>query len=82
MKARGRKSVNIYAAKTQLSRLVDEAAAGKRIVIAKSGVPRAMLVAMPGTKRRRKPARSLKISYMAPDFDALDPDVVALFEGS
>jgi prevent-host-death family protein len=37
--------VNLYEAKTQLSRLVDRAAAGEDIVIAKNGTPVAVLVA-------------------------------------
>jgi prevent-host-death family protein len=39
------KQVNLYEAKTQLSRLVDEAAQGAEIVIAKNGKPMARLVA-------------------------------------
>ena len=76
------KSVNLYEAKTQLSSLVEEAAEGERIVIAKNGVPRAMLVPMPRTTARRKPARALRVTYIAEDFDAPDPGVAALFEGS
>jgi prevent-host-death family protein len=38
------KQVNLYEAKTQLSRLVEEAAAGQEIVIAKNGKPMARLV--------------------------------------
>ena len=37
-------TVNIHHAKTQLSRLVDRAAAGEEIVIAKAGRPKARLV--------------------------------------
>jgi len=37
-------TVNIHAAKTQLSRLVDEAAAGEEIIIARAGKPVARLV--------------------------------------
>ena len=37
-------TVNIHEAKTHLSRLVEEVAAGAEIVIAKNGVPRAKLV--------------------------------------
>jgi prevent-host-death family protein len=37
--------VNLYEAKTQLSKLVDRAAAGEDIVIAKNGTPMAVLVA-------------------------------------
>ncbi len=36
--------VTLYAAKTHLSGLVDRAAAGEEIVIAKNGVPQARLV--------------------------------------
>jgi prevent-host-death family protein len=37
--------VNVTEAKAQLSRLVDEAAAGERVVIGKAGRPMAVLVA-------------------------------------
>jgi prevent-host-death family protein len=37
--------VNVTEAKAQLSRLVDEAAAGRRVVIGKAGRPMAVLVA-------------------------------------
>lgn len=46
--------VNLYEAKTQLSKLVDRAAAGEDIVIAKNGTPVAVLVA-PGKAQRRAP---------------------------
>ena len=38
------KTVNLHAAKTHLSRLVDEAVSGKEVVIAKAGTPVAKLV--------------------------------------
>ena len=38
------KMVNLHAAKTHLSRLVEEAAAGQEIVLAKAGRPMARLV--------------------------------------
>ena len=37
-------TLNLYAAKIQLSKLVDRAAAGEEIVIAKAGKPMAKLV--------------------------------------
>jgi prevent-host-death family protein len=46
--------VNLYEAKTQLSKLVDRAAAGEDIVIAKNGEPVAVLVA-PGKVKKRVP---------------------------
>jgi prevent-host-death family protein len=75
------KTVNIYEAKTQLSRLVDAAAKGQRVVIAKNGVPRAMLVGVPVRKSERVPAHTLKLTHLADDFDALDPEVARLFGG-
>jgi prevent-host-death family protein len=73
------KTVNIYEAKTQLSRLVDAAAKGQRVVIAKNGVPRAMLVGVPARQKQRVPAHTLKLTYLADDFDALDPELVRSF---
>jgi prevent-host-death family protein len=61
--------LNLYEAKSQLSALVDDAAAGEEIVIAKNGVPRARLVPI---KRiaRRKPGGSKGRLRIAADFDA------------
>lgn len=75
--AAGRKpalQVNIYEAKTQLSSLVQRAANGEEIVIAKAGQPLARIVAMPEPEKkpeRRKFGQNfLGITYMAPDWDA------------
>ena len=50
------KTVNIHEAKTQLSRLVDEAAKGEPFVIAKSGKPLVKVMALeapgPGEAKR------------------------------
>ena len=45
--------VNLYEAKTRLSSLVDEAAAGAEIIIAKHGKPLAKLVPFREASRRR-----------------------------
>ena len=72
--------VNLYDAKTQLSRLVERAAAGEEIVIAKGGRPLARLVPL----ARRTAPRELgfltgKI-HLGPDFDApLPEDLAAAF---
>ncbi len=47
--------VNLYDAKTALSQLVDRAAAGEEIIIAKAGKPRAKLVPVRPTRAPRKP---------------------------
>jgi len=73
--------VNLYDAKTQLSSLVDQAAAGAEIVIAKNGKPLAKLVAFRQTSRRR-PGRAKGKIWIGPDFDGpLPDDVVEGFSG-
>jgi prevent-host-death family protein len=78
------RTVNVHAAKTHFSRLVDEAAAGEEIVIAKAGKPVAKLV--PLTSPHDRPKRRLGIlagvAAIPPDFDAPLPDhVIDAFEG-
>ena len=73
--------VSLYDAKTQLSSLVDRAAAGEEIVIAKNGSPMAKLVPLPSKGKRRQPAGALKVSYLAEDFDVPDPEIERLFNG-
>lgn len=60
--------LNLYEAKTNLSALVEEAAAGAEIIIAKAGRPRARLVAMP--MPRRSPGKGKGKGWMSDDFDA------------
>jgi prevent-host-death family protein len=45
--------VNLYEAKTSLSRLVERAAAGEEIIIAKAGKPKARLVPLAGRFQAR-----------------------------
>ena len=45
--------VNIYEAKANLSRLVDQASAGEEIIIAKAGKPVARLVPLERPKQRK-----------------------------
>jgi prevent-host-death family protein len=75
-------TVNLYAAKTNLSKLVDRAAAGEEIVIAKAGKPMAKLVPyIPARKKRRGGQNVLGITYIAEDFDApLPPEIQKYFE--
>jgi prevent-host-death family protein len=76
---------NIHEAKTHFSRLVDDAAAGKEVVIAKAGKPVAKLVSIHAGGSGKKPPRKLGIlggKYKIPDdFDGPLPDeVLAEFE--
>jgi prevent-host-death family protein len=76
------KPINIHEAKTHLSRLVEQAARGKEIVIAKAGKPMARLVPLVDAPRPKK-FGLLEGRFQVPqDFDApLDSRVLALFEG-
>ena len=72
--------LNLYDAKSQLSALVEEAAGGAEIIIAKAGRPRAKLV--PIGPVARTPGRGKGKIRMSADFDApLPDDVLAGFTG-
>ena len=68
---------NLYEAKTNLSQLVERAAAGEEIIIAKAGRPLARLVPM--SKRRAPRPLGLFKGEIAirDDFDAPLPDALA-----
>ncbi|AJY03061.1 type II toxin-antitoxin system Phd/YefM family antitoxin [Burkholderia sp. SIMBA_043] len=75
-------TVNIHEAKTQFSRLVDAAAAGEEIVIAKAGKPTARLVPIEKTKVTRRFGGLKGKVRIRDDFDApLPDDLIAAFEG-
>lgn len=76
------KAINIHEAKTNLSRLVEQAAAGKEIIIAKAGKPLARLVPLAVPVRPKK-LGMLKGKIKVPDdFNApLDAEALAMFEG-
>ncbi len=77
-------TVNIHAARTHLSRLVDQAAAGEEIVIARAGRPMARPVPLaPDTARGRRTLGCLAERMAMPkDFDAPLPDALLdAFEG-
>ncbi len=48
------KVINIHEAKTHLSRIVDEVAAGREVIIAKAGKPMARLTPLSETRRPKK----------------------------
>ncbi len=71
--------VNIYDAKTQLSRLVDRAAAGEEILIARAGTPLARLMPL-STPAPREPGLLRGLAVPDAAFAPLDPDDAALWE--
>ena len=72
-------TVNIYDAKTRLSQLVDRAAKGEDVVIARAGRPVARLVAYRASERKRKPGRLRGRIRIGRGFDAPLPE--HLFDG-
>jgi prevent-host-death family protein len=76
-----RKRVNIAEAKARLPELVERAAGGEEIVIARNGKPRARLVPL-ARRKRRVPGHGAGQWRIAGDFNApLPPQVMAAFEG-
>jgi len=73
-------TINLHAAKTHLSRLVEEAVAGKEIVIAKSGKPLVRLVPVAATRHRAGYGADRGRIRISEDFDApLPPDMLRAF---
>jgi prevent-host-death family protein len=76
-------TVNLYEAKTQLSSLVERAAKGEEIVIAKAGKPKVRLVAIEQPPRPRYKIGGWEGKvWIADDFDdPLPDDLLDAFEG-
>ena len=77
------KQANIHEAKTNLSKLIQQALDGEEVVIAKNGTPLVKLVPCEPPKKLR-PAPGLwkgKI-WIADNFDETPQDIIDLFEGS
>jgi prevent-host-death family protein len=70
---------NIHQAKTHLSRLVDRAAAGEEIIIAKSGKPVAKLVSYQASQKPRRPGFWKGKIKIARDFDELPREIAEAF---
>ena len=74
------KTVNLHAAKTHLSRLVDDAVNGREIVIAKAGKPLVRLVPVAAKRRRTGFGADKGKIRISADFDApLPADLLRAF---
>lgn len=73
--------VNTHEAKTHLSRLIERAAAGEEIILAKAGKPMAKLVPYDAPKEPRRPGGWKGRVWMADDFDETPQDVIDSFYG-
>ena len=83
--------VNIHAAKTNLSKLIERAEAGEEVVIARNGKPAVKLTpveaapASAGVEEGPMPAwvGSMKGEiWIAPDIDEVEAEIAREFEGS
>jgi prevent-host-death family protein len=73
--------VNVRGAKTHLSRLLERAARGEEIVIARAGKPIARLVPYVQKRAPRIPGGWEGRVRIADDFNELPPELAAAFEG-
>lgn len=71
---------NIHEAKTQLSKLVEEASVGEEIIIAKSGKPKARLVAYADEPVRQPGRYKEDIQLLASFFDPLPEEELTAWE--
>jgi prevent-host-death family protein len=71
--------VNVHEAKTQLSRLLEEVEAGERVVIARAGVPVAVLSPYRAAVKRRRLGLFAGEAKVHADFDELPDDIAAAF---
>jgi antitoxin (DNA-binding transcriptional repressor) of toxin-antitoxin stability system len=75
--------VNVHQAKTQLSRLIDDAHAGETIVLAKAGKPWARLMPLEHPAPQRLPGRQRSLGPLShPDalLEPLEPEELAAWE--
>jgi prevent-host-death family protein len=73
--------VNLYEAKTKLSQLVERAASGEEIIIAKAGKPMAKLMPFLPARSRREGENLLDITFIAEGFDDPIPEIEDACEG-
>lgn len=66
--------VNIAEAKARLSELVEKAAHGEEVLIARDHKPVARLVSVAPARGPRKPGSAAGQVWIAPDFDEIRPD--------
>lgn len=73
--------INVYEAKTQLSKLLDRVLEGEEIVIGRAGKPVARLTPFLPERKPRAPGRLAGKIVVADDFDATPAWLLDAFEG-
>ncbi len=72
--------VNVHAAKTHLSRLLEDVEGGEQIIVARAGRPVARLVPYAESREPRVPGLWRGQVSIAPDFDVSSDELIATFE--
>jgi prevent-host-death family protein len=72
-------TVNIHAAKTHLSKLIERAEQGDETIIARAGRPVARLVPYCEERKRRVPGALRGQIKILPGFDEMDEEIARLF---
>lgn len=72
---------NIYEAKTQLSKLIQEALQGEEVIISKAGKPLVRLVPFQTQAIARKPGYWKGKVKISKDFDKLPSNILDAFKG-
>jgi prevent-host-death family protein len=67
-------TVNVHAAKTHFSRLLERVELGEEVVIARAGKPVARLVPVEPAAEPRRPGSARGLGRIADEFDAPMPD--------
>ncbi len=76
------RTINIHEAKTHLSRIAEDVAAGEEIIVAKAGKPKMKLVPIDAGKKKIKFGVLRGKIHIRDDFDApLPPEILDAFEG-
>jgi antitoxin (DNA-binding transcriptional repressor) of toxin-antitoxin stability system len=70
---------NVSDAKAELSKLIEEALAGKEVVLGKAGKPLIRFTLYTTTRKQRKAGRLKKTLRVPADFDSPDPVIAGLF---
>lgn len=73
--------INIYEAKTQLSKLIEEALRGEEVIISKAGKPLVCIIPFQSTIKKRQPGYWKGKVKIAKDFDKLPAELLSAFKG-
>lgn len=68
--------VNIHEAKSQLSKLIEEAESGEEVIVARAGKPVVRLTPLSGRPERRTPGAWAGKIWIADDFDDTPEEII------